>query len=209
MGNSYSYSLAMSNCIQMLHCFYITLVIVFMVRITAGNADPPHFVFGECQPGKDSCRDCYLKLVTSLLGNGDNVFNLSYEFTPPLEDVPNSVIIKYHFINETMHYTKRWYWAQSGAYFLHPLFVFQFISFLFGNPKPIYERVIDVTLNATECYGVDKRHMILLTQRVSYTISSNCTQFACMYSSWRNNIKVYGSMEVSIKQCYVILNPFG
>ena len=73
--------------------------------------------------------------------NGDNVFNLSYEFTPPLEDVPNSVIIKYHFINETMHYTKRWCWAQSGAYFLHPLFIFQFISFLFGNPKPIYERV--------------------------------------------------------------------
>ena len=143
---------------------------VSMIKVTVGNLDPPDFIFGECQPGKESCRDCYLELVKSLLGNGENVFNLSYEFTPPLEDVPNSVIIKYHFINETMHYTKRWFWAQSGAYFLHPLFVFQFISFLFGNPKPIYERVIDVTLNATECYGVDKRHMILLTQRVSYLI---------------------------------------
>jgi hypothetical protein len=177
------------------HCFCITLVIVSMVRVTAGNADPPDFVFGECQPGKESCRDCYLELVKSLLGNGENVFNLSYEFTPPLEDVPNSVIIKYHFINETMHYTKRWYWAQSGAYFLHPLFVFQFISFLFGNPKPIYERVIDVTLNATECYGVDKRHMILLTQRVS----CSCTPFVrCSSlietSSWQNFLSSMGAI---------------
>ena len=156
------------NCVQ-IFCVCITVVMISMVRIAAAadDSNPPGFVFGECQPGKESCRDCYLELVKSLLGNGDNVFNLSYEFTPPLEDVPNSVIIKYHFVNETMHYTKRWFWAQSGAYFLHPLFVFQFISFLFGNPKPIYERVIDVTLNATECYGVDKRYMILLTQRVS------------------------------------------
>lgn len=153
--------------VQTTSCFCITAVVmIWMIGVKADNSDK--FIFGECQTEKESCRDCYLELVKSLLGNDENVFNLSYEFTPPLEDVPNSVIIKYHFVNETMHYTKRWYWAQSGAYFLHPLFVFQFISFLFGNPKPIYERVIDVTLNATECYGVDKRHMILLTQRVSH-----------------------------------------
>lgn len=148
-------------------CFCITVVMIISMIGVKADTDSDKFIFGKCQSGKESCRDCYLELVKSLLGNDENVFNLSYEFTPPLEDAPNSVIIKYHFVNETMHYTKRWYWAQSGAYFLHPLFVFQFISFLFGNPKPIYERVIDVTLNATECYGVDNRHMILLTQRVS------------------------------------------
>ena len=128
------------------------------------------FTFGRCQPGKESCRDCYLALVKELLGNDENVINLSLAFTAPVQDEPNSVIVTYNFINDTMHSKATWFWAQSGAYFLHPLFVFQFISLLFGNPRPLYEREVDVTLNATECYGVENNldFMILLTQRVSH-----------------------------------------
>lgn len=35
--------------------------------------------------------------------------------------------------------------AISGAYFLHPLSVFQFISLAFGNPRPIYGIEVIVT----------------------------------------------------------------
>ena len=138
-------------------------------KLDNSNSDTDEFTFGDCQPGKKSCRDCYLALVKALLGDDDNVVNLSKTFTSPIHDQPNSVIVNYHFINETVNDTVVWFWARSGAYFLHPLFVFQFISLAFGNPRPIYEIEVNLTLDATECYGVQNNsdYMILLTQRVS------------------------------------------
>ena len=133
------------------------------------NNDTNEFTFGDCQPGKESCRDCYLALVKTLLGNDDNVVNLSNTFTSPIRDEPNSVVVNYHFINDSMDHTVVWLWARSGAYFLHPLSVFQFISLAFGNPRPIYEIEVHLSLDANECYGVHNNHdyMTLLTQRVS------------------------------------------
>ena len=88
---------------------YSCITVIVMVSVAIGSSD--EFTFGECQPGKESCQDCYLELVRSLLGNDENVFNLSYVFTPPLDDSPNSVIVNYHFRNETVDYVKRWFWA--------------------------------------------------------------------------------------------------
>ena len=133
------------------------------------NNGTNEFTFGDCLPGQESCQECYLTLVKSLLGNDKNVLNLAKTFTSPIHDEPNSVVVKYHFINNSMDHVVTWFWARSGAYFLHPLSVFQFISLIFGKPRPIYEIEVDLTLDATECYGVQNNldYMTLLTQRVS------------------------------------------
>ena len=148
----------------------IISIVIFVHVSNTENDLNDGFTFGACQPGKESCQECYLTLVKSLLGDDQNVFSLSNVFTSPIKDEPSSVVVNYHFrFDDGTDEVYTWFWAQSGAYFLHPLFVFQFISLLFGNPKPIYEQIVDVTLNATECYGVQDNHeyMRLLTQRVS------------------------------------------
>ena len=94
----------------------------------------------------------------------------SHVFTSPVRDEPSAVVVNYHFLFDNGTDTvDTWFWAQSGAYILHPLFIFQFITLFFGNPKPIYEQVVHVTLNGTKCYGVHNNsdYMMLLTQRVS------------------------------------------
>jgi hypothetical protein len=130
--------------------------------------------FGECLPDKASCQECYLGLVRAVLGRDDNIHNLSQAFTPPAFDQPNSVIVNYRVFNECNNGNDScvdeihiWFWAKSGAYLLHPLATFQFISLLFGNAESLYEREVHVTVNATECFGYDPDHMTLLTQRVS------------------------------------------
>ena len=135
---------------------------------SVANSSTDEFIFGECLPGQESCQECYLTLVKSLLGNDKNVVSLSKTFTSPIHDEPNSIVVKYHFINSSMDHVVTWFWARFGAYFLHPLSVFQFISLAFGNPRPLYEIEVPLYLDATECYGVQDNHdyMTLLTQRV-------------------------------------------
>ena len=149
--------------------YFLLIIALFLSHINYLGAQDD-FIFGACEPGKESYQECYLTLVKELLGNDGNVFNLSYVFTSPVRDEPSAVIVNYHFRfdNDTAE-PHTWFWAQTGAYILHPLFVFQFISLFFGNPKPIYEQVVHVTLNASKCYGVQKNleYMTLLTQRVS------------------------------------------
>ena len=158
----------------MIQTRYLTIILILLCSMNNLSAQKDDFIFGACEPGKESCRECYLMLVKELLGNDGNVFNLSYVFTSPVRDEPSAVVVNYHFRfdNDTPDEVDTWFWAQSGAYILHPLFVFQFISLFFGNPKPIYEEVVNVTLNATECYGVQKnlQYMTLLTQRVRLSI---------------------------------------
>ena len=153
----------------------ISVAAVILTTVTVGNCQD-NAQFGECQPEKASCRECYLELVRAVLGRDDNVFNLSQTFTPPTFDQPSSVIVNYRFLNDCSNSSDIdncvdeihiWFWAKSGAYLLHPLATFQFISLLFGNPQPLYEREVYITLDATECYGVGPDHMTLLTQRVS------------------------------------------
>lgn len=148
---------------------YISIIaVVILSKITATCTETESdFIFSKCQANEDGCQDCYISLVKSLLGNDGNVFNLSRAFLPPIIDPPDSVIVNYRFVNDTMDEIDTWFWATSGVYFLHPMPVFPFISLLFGKYRPVYEQVTTVTLNATECYGVSDEHMILLTQRVS------------------------------------------
>ena len=109
--------------------------IFFLAEITATD-----FIFSECQANKDSCQDCYIVLVKSLLGNDGNVYNLSRAFFPPIVDPPDSVIVNYRFLNDTVDETDAWFWATvtSGVYFLHPMLIFPFISLLFGKYRAIY-----------------------------------------------------------------------
>ena len=145
-----------------------------LTAATVGNSQESA-KFGECQPEKASCQECYLELVRAVLGRDDNVFNLSHTFTPPTFDQPSFVIVNYRFFNECnnssniscVDETHVWFWAKSGAYFLHPLVTFQFLTLFFGNAETLYEREVYVTLNATACYNADPDHMTLLTQRVS------------------------------------------
>ena len=160
-----------------LMCYMILVLFISCISVCyCGGSGELDDTFGECNRDMNSCRNCYFELVKSVLGRDDNVFSLSQVFTPPVYDGPSYVIINYHFVNECVDATDlcvdemdTWFWAKSGAYLLYPLGTFQYISLLFGNPEPLYERIVNITLNATECYGVPLEYMTLLTQRVSHT----------------------------------------
>ena len=126
-----------------------------------------NFTFGGCKPGKESCTECYLTLVKSLLGDGDNVLNLSRVFTPPNLNPPEHVIVNYHFDGYDDNTTETWFWATSFGYFLYQPAHFQFMSLLFGKPEHLHERRVNVTLPA-DCYGVQDEFLQFLTHRVSY-----------------------------------------
>ena len=144
-------------------------MIIFLVSAVdiRGVDAEENFVFGDCEPDKESCRDCYLTLVKSLFKNETNVFNLTRIFLPPIGNPPDSVIVTYQFYNETIDIKEVWFWATTFGYFLHPLAHFEYMSLLFGKPEPLHKQSVSVTLNATECYGVSDGFMLLLTQRVS------------------------------------------
>lgn len=150
------------------HIYKCVFIVMINIAIVTAPDDGSEFIFGECQPGKESCRDCYLTLVKSLLGNDGNVFNLSRIFTTGDFDEPSFVKVNYWFqfdgINKNESST--WFWAKTQTYLFHPLEIFQFISLFFGNPRELYETTINLSLNGTECDGVNDNHMRLLTQRV-------------------------------------------
>ena len=124
--------------------------------------------FGGCVAGKESCRECYLTLKQELLKRDDNVFNLSRAFFPPETNPPEFVQVTYNFVdNGVTNETQTWYWVGQSSYFLFPPITFQFLSLFFGKPEGYYAQEVNVTLNATDCLGVDVYHMTLLTQRVS------------------------------------------
>ena len=151
----------------------VVLVLLVALATCVNCQESTNRTYGECLPEKATCRDCYLELVRAVLGRDDNVFNLSRIFMPPTFDQPSFVTVNYRFYNDCnsssdcVDEVHTWFWAKSGAYLLHPLVTFEFISLLFGNAQPLYEEEVYVTLDASECYGVDSDHMTLLTQRVS------------------------------------------
>ena len=82
-------------------------------------------------------------------------------------NTPEFVVVRYHFENESRHEEEVWFWGASASYFIYPLATFQFLSLFFGAPEAYWTGEVDVTLNATECLGAKKEHLIMLTQRVS------------------------------------------
>ena len=125
-----------------------------------------NFVFGECSPGKDSCRDCYISLAQHLFQSDDNVFNLSAAFFPTGTNTPVFVVVRYHFQNASFERVQTWFWGASASYFQYPVATFQFLSLFFGKPEIFWTSEVDVTLNATECEGAKVEYLTLLTQRV-------------------------------------------
>ena len=148
--------------------FSLITVIILVSAVGVKGDVGENFTFGGCEPGKESCKDCYLTLVKSLFGNGTNMLNLMNAFFPPNYNPPDHLIVTYHFRNNTEYPISRWFWGTTFGYFLHPPIHFQFLSLLFGKPEPLYERSVEVTLDATECYGVNDAFMKVLTQRVSH-----------------------------------------
>ena len=142
------------------------MVVIASVARVAAQDDTDEFTFGACQPGRERCTECYLTLAKSLLGNDDNVFNLSSVFTAGSHDTPSFVIVTYQFQFENESKDETWIWAETRTYFLYPPRVFQYISLFFGNPKSYYQYDVYLSLNGTECFGVEDKHMRLLTQRV-------------------------------------------
>ena len=141
---------------------FVSLALTF----TSGSSSSS-FIFGKCQVGRDTCRDCYISLAQSLFQSDDNVFNLSQAFFPPDTNTPKFVVVRYHFKNESMHAVEVWFWGASASYFIYPLTTFQFLSLFFSKPEAYWIEEVDVTLNATECLRARKEHLIMLTQRVS------------------------------------------
>ena len=150
----------------------VIVTIVILVSAVGGVKGTYHdvadnFTFGDCEPGKESCTECYLTLVKSLFRNGTNVFNLIDVFSPPNFNPPDHVIVTYHYHNDdgSNCSATTWFWATTFGYFLHQPIHFQFISLLFGKPEPLYEQTVEVTLPA-DCYGVKDEFLRFLTHRV-------------------------------------------
>ena len=144
-----------------------TIYTIAVCFSSVGGRTTSNFVFGECSPGKDSCRDCYVSLAQHLFQGDENVFNLSQAFFPPDTNTPEFVVVRYHFKNASIDTVETWFWGASASYFIYPLATFQFLSLFFGKPEAYWTAEVDVTLNATECEGVRMQHLTMLTQRVS------------------------------------------
>lgn len=121
-------------------------ILMSLASMACSSGGEENFTFGGCEPGKETCRDCYLMLVKSLLGNGGNVFNLTNAFFPPNLNPLDVVIVTYNFRNESTDNTSHWFWATTFGYFLYPMQYFQILSLLFGKPEPLYEQRVNVTL---------------------------------------------------------------
>ena len=148
----------------------LSLVLILSSAVVHGTqvADSANFVFGGCKAGKESCQECYQTLVKCLLGSDENVVNLSRAFYPPEMNPAEFIALTYHYANETtgeIDGMETWFWAASGAYFLHPLHVFTYISLLFDKAEPNFVQTAHVTLSLS-CMGAPREHMILLTHRV-------------------------------------------
>lgn len=154
-------------------------VITLTTFVPTGVAAANNFVFGECSPGKDSCCDCYISLAQHLFQSDDNVFNLSSAFFPTDENTPEFVVIRYHFQNASYERVQTWYWGASASYFMYPIATFQFLSLFFGKSEVFWSGEADVTLNATECEGVQDKHLEFLTQRVRICLT--CTKLFNTY----------------------------
>ena len=134
------------------------VAIVFLTEIAAGNV--ADFIFSECQANEDGCQDCYISLVKSLLGNDGNVFiNLSMAYFPPIVDPPNSVIVNYHFVNDSMDKIDTWFWP----ILLESTFCIQYIRvymYIYSNILPPYNyfSVNARLLNLVHCWAASAVH---------------------------------------------------
>lgn len=164
----YSYLMKTRLAMIRLRTSFLLLLSIILIFTPPCTGAVNNFVFGECPPGKDSCRDCYISLAQHLFQSDENVFNLSTAFFPPETNTPEFVVVRYHFQNTSYEKTQTWFWGASASYFMYPMATFQFLSLFFGKPEALWTSEVDITLNATECEGVKQNHLKFLTQRVNH-----------------------------------------
>lgn len=130
----------------------------------------------KCTPGKDSCKDCYSKLIYQITDHDENMFNLQKSFFPPDKFTPVFITVYYHYGNhsevcsisaaENNTAAKVWFWSSSIFYLIQPLHVLQFTSLFFSDTAKFYTSEVCFILDP-DCYNASVEHMRLLTQRVS------------------------------------------
>ena len=148
--------------------YLVTLTLLLACLNSISSEKNQEFTFAKCEPHREKCRDCYFALVKSLLGSADNVYSLINAFSPPGKNELEYIIVTYNFQSYTMNVDKNWYWSKSVAYYMFPMLVFQTLSLLLSKNSIKYQQHVTVTLNATECWGVNNGYMTLLTQKVSH-----------------------------------------
>ncbi len=129
----------------------------------------------KCKEGEENdCSKCYSLLVENVTDDDRNIFNLTFAFFPPNTSSPAFVTVIYHFKDNfgdeiDVNDTKIWFWSISTFNLLHPLHVFQFTS-LFFSALELQSSEVHLTLHQ-DCWNSSEDHMMLLTQRVSFSLS--------------------------------------
>ena len=158
--------------------FLLYLVVVLALLSCVRSTDDTDGV--TCVPGRDSCKDCYSKLVSQVTGRDENVFNLQSSFFPPEKASPLFLTVFYRFLNDSTvcdTYNSEelsdieddsitiWFWSTTSFYLLQPIHVFQYTS-LFFSDRDSYASEVCLVLDP-DFFGASKKHLRLLTQRVS------------------------------------------
>ena len=133
----------------------------------------------DCEAGKDSCSDCYFKLVSEITKHDMNMFNLQNGFFPPEKSSPVFITVYYRYGNHSddcnvadtdSNITEKvWFWSNTIFYMLQPVHVLQYTSLFFADTATFYTSEICLMLDP-DCYDAGDEHMKLLTQRVSCPI---------------------------------------
>lgn len=153
------------------------LLIVFVLLLPCGlRADDSV----NCSAGKDSCNECYSKLVEQVTKHDQNLFNLQNRFFPPEKASPLFLTVYYHYdvdttvcdTNDSTQLSKSkdndtivWFWSTTTFYLFQPFHVFHYTS-LFFSDSGSYASEVCLTLHP-DCRDASEKHMRLLTQRVS------------------------------------------
>ena len=157
---------------------------IFAVILTAVSAgvdsladDQQGPTFGACQPGHDSCSQCYLALKQSLLGRDDNIQQLSRAFYPWNASNPVFVTVTYNFENSNK--SKVWYWTVDSSFLFFQITTFQYLSLFYSKPAGFFSQKVHLTLDEN-CTEASEDMFKLLTQRVSeITCTMSCILLCC------------------------------
>ena len=139
-----------------------------VVTASAGREPLP-----QCDPGEDSCSQCYDLLVNEVVISNKNRYNLQKVFFPANYSNPVFVRVTYHFTRNPdgpTDYleegsTQVWIWTESTFYLFQPIASLQFTSLLFSDTT-LSSNKIDLYLQPS-CENSSIDMMQLLTQRVS------------------------------------------
>ena len=189
---------AMNKYLQLIAAFSLLLTVSIgtkqdiEVNLPSRNTtDPPTEV------AEADCTKSYKSLVTELLKNPTNYFNLQITFFPPDGTSPDFVIITYIYSeNGTYNYSENgtynysesgtynysengtsttqnstvWFWSSAAYFFFYPIQIFQYTSFMFSD---LQLHQITLTLHLpVDCVHVSDTFMKLLTQRVRLRLTA-------------------------------------